>query len=195
MLRDDGLAAGRSVLDVFTGSGILAVASALGGAEDVTAVDVSRRALAATRLNARLNGVHVETLRGDVFEPVARRRFDLIVANPPYVPGESDELPARGVRRAWEAGRDGRALLDRFCPRAADHLAPGGRVVLVQSSLSGERATLDTLSRSGLDARVLTRRRGPLGPIVSARAEQLEERGLLAPGEREEDVLVIEGRR
>ena len=195
LVRDDGLADGASVLDVFTGSGVLAVASALAGASQVTAVDVSRRALLTTRLNARLNRVEVETVRGDVFEPVAGRRFDLILANPPYVPGESDELPAHGVRRAWEAGRDGRALLDRFCPHAAAHLAPSGRVLIVQSSLSGERATVDQLSRSGLDTRVVTRRRGPLGPIVARRAAQLEARGLLPPGEREEDLLVIEGRR
>lgn len=194
-VREDGLAAGASVLDVFTGSGVLAIASALAGAREVTAVDVSRRAVATTRLNARLNRVHVEALRGDVFEPVEGRRFDLILANPPYVPGESDSLPRHRASRAWEAGRDGRALLDRFCPAVASYLAPSGRALIVQSSLSGERPTLETLSGSGLDARVLSRRRGALGRIVSARAEELEERGLLARGEREEELLVIEGRR
>jgi release factor glutamine methyltransferase len=192
-IRDHDLARGASVLDVFTGSGVLAVAAALAGARDVTAVDLSRRAVVTARLNARLNGVRVRALRGDVFEPVDGRRFDLILANPPYVPGDP-ELPARGVARAWEGGRDGRALLDRFCPAVAGHLAPHGRVLVVQSSLSGERETLAALSASGLDAQVLVRRRGPLGPIISARAAELESRGLLAPGQREEEVLVIEGR-
>jgi release factor glutamine methyltransferase len=67
-------------------------------------------------------------------------------------------------------------------------------VLVVQSSLSGERETLAALSATGLEADVLVRRRGGLGPIVSARAAALESRGLLAPGEREEDLLVIEGR-
>jgi release factor glutamine methyltransferase len=191
-IRANGLASGASVLDVFTGSGVLAVAAALAGARDVTAVDISRRAVATARLNARLNGVRVRALRGDVFEPVAGRRFDLILANPPYVPG--DPPPRTGASRAWEAGRDGRALLDRFCPAVASHLAPGGRVLIVQSSLSGEAATLEQLGASGLEAKVLGRRRGGLGPIVSARAEELEARGLLAPGERAEELLVIEGR-
>jgi len=193
-VRDGGLARGASVLDVFTGSGVLAIAAAQAGASDVTAVDISRRAVLTARLNARLNGVRVRAVRGDVFEPVAGRRLDLILANPPYVPGESDVLPARGAARAWEAGRDGRALLDRFCPAVGVHLSPGGRVLVVQSSLSGERETLDALTASGLEAEVLVRRRGGFGPIVSARAAQLEESGVLAPGEREEDVLVIEGR-
>jgi release factor glutamine methyltransferase len=194
VVRENDLARGASVLDIFTGSGVLAVGAALAGARQVTAVDVSRRAVLTTRLNARLNRVRVRALRGDVFEPVAGERFDLIVANPPYVPSESDKLPAHGAARAWEAGRDGRALLDRFCPAVPEHLRPGGGVLIVQSSLSGESETLDALERAGLSADVLVRRRGGLGPIVSARAQRLEARGVLAPGEREEDLLVIEGR-
>jgi release factor glutamine methyltransferase len=194
VVHEHGLARGASVLDVFTGSGVLAVAAALAGARDVTAIDISRRAVLTTRLNARLNGVRVRALRGDLFDPVMEQRFDLIVANPPYVPGDSDELPAHGVARAWEAGRDGRALLDRFCPAVPAHLAPGGRVLIVQSSLSGEEETLSALTEAGLRAEVLIRRRGELGPIVSARADDLETRGVLRRGQREEDVLVIEGR-
>ena len=191
-IRAHDFARGASVLDVFTGSGVLAVAAALAGARAVTAVDVSRRAVVTAWLNARLNRVRVRALRGDVFAPVANRRFDLILANPPYVPG--DPPPDSGAARAWEAGRDGRALLDRFCPAVAAHLEPGGRVLIVQSSLSGERETLEELAGTGLEAKVIVRRRGALGPIVSARAEDLESRGLLAPGEREEELLVIEGR-
>jgi release factor glutamine methyltransferase len=194
VIRQDDCARDAAVLDVFTGSGVLAVAAALAGAREVTAVDISRRAVLTARINARLNGVRVRGGRGDVFAPVAGRRFDLILANPPYVPGESDELPERGVRRAWEAGRDGRALLDRFCPDVAAHLAPGGRALIVQSSLSGEQQTLDALAERGLEPRVVVRQRGGLGPIVSGRARMLESRGLLEPGEREEDVIVIEGR-
>ena len=195
LVRESGAARDAKVLDVFTGSGILAVAAALAGARETTAVDLSRRAVLTARINARLNGVRVRGLRGDVFEPVRGRRFDLVLANPPYVPSEDDELPARGRARAWEAGTDGRALLDRFCPAVAEHLEPGGRVLIVQSSLSGEAETCDALAATGLETRVVARHRGALGPIVSARAELLERRGLLAPGEREEDVIVVEGKR
>src|SRR5688572_13439490 len=99
---------GDEVLDPFTGSGVLAVAAArLGGR--VTAVDVSRRAVLCARLNARLNGVRIDAVRGDMSEPVAGRRFDLIVANPPYLPS-ADASPPRGAARAWEGGPDGRRL-------------------------------------------------------------------------------------
>src|SRR5437763_60686 len=87
-VRQARLAAGRRVLDLCTGSGVLAIAAARSGASGVTAVDVSRRAITAVRLNARLNRVRIEALRGDLFGPVAGRRFDLIVSNPPYLPGD-----------------------------------------------------------------------------------------------------------
>jgi len=194
-VAERGLSREASALDVFTGSGALALAVAAQGAREVVAVDISRRAVANARLNAILNGVRVDVRRGDLFEPVAGRRFDLIVANPPYVPSEAPELPASGPSRAWEAGVDGRAFLDRLCAGATEHLAPGGSVAIVQSSLCGEEATLTALRRTGLESRVIARRRGPLGPIAASRVEALERRGLLRPGEREEELLVIQGTR
>jgi release factor glutamine methyltransferase len=62
---------------------------------------------------------------------------------------------------------------------------------MVVSSLTGEQETLAALRAGGLAPEVVARRRGPLGPIVSARAEALERRGVLAPGQREEEMLVI----
>jgi release factor glutamine methyltransferase len=193
VMRDRGLARGATVLDVFTGSGVLAVAAAAEGARSVTAIDLWPRAVLNARLNALASRVRLQVRQGDLFEPVAAERFDLILANPPYVPAETDELPAPGPELAWEGGTDGRALLDRLCAEAPGHLRPGGSLLVVQSSLCGEKATLAGLAAGGLRAEVLARQRGPLGPIASARTEMLERRGLLAPGEREEELLVIGG--
>jgi len=191
-MGERGLARGARVLDMFTGTGALAIAAALDGARDVSAVDVSRRAVLNTRVNARLNGVRVRALWGDMFGPVFGERFDLILANPPYVPGAGTELPTDGAERAWEGGTDGRALLDRLCDEAREHLAPGGTLLVVQSSISGERQTLDRLAATGLEPEVVARERGPLGPVVAKRADLLERRGILAPGQREEELLVFE---
>jgi release factor glutamine methyltransferase len=191
VMRERGLARGASVLDVFTGSGVIAVAAGLAGARSVTAVDVSRRAAFCAAVNGRLNGTRVRGLRGDLFDPVAGRRFDLITANPPYVPSAGDAIPDSGAARAWEGGPDGRALVARFAARAAGHLAPGGTALMVVSSLTGEQETLAALEAGGLAPDVVARHRGPLGPIVAARAELLERRGVLAPGQREEEMLVI----
>jgi release factor glutamine methyltransferase len=189
---------GGDVLELGTGSGAIAVAAARAGARSVTAVDISRRALLCAWVNARLNGTRVAPRRGDLFAPVAGRSFDIVVSNPPYLPGpdpqDDGELPARGAARAWEGGADGRQVLERICEQVADHLRPGGTVLLVQSSVNGLDRTLEGLRSAGLEADVAARRRGPLGPILGARADSLRERGLI--GERdEEELYVVRGRR
>jgi release factor glutamine methyltransferase len=183
---------GTTALDPFTGSGILALAAAQAGAR-ATAVDISRRAIACARLNSRLNGVRVRAVRGDLFGPVAGEAFDLIVANPPYVPGEVDG-PVRGAARAWEGGDDGRILIDRLCDEVSRHLVPGGELLMIHSHVCGEDATMRRLRAAGLEVEVIERRPGPLGSLMSERRTELERRGLLAPGAREEELLVFSAR-
>ena len=172
------------VLELGTGSGAIGVAAAQSGARSVTVVDVSRRALVTAAINARLNGVRVTPRRGDLFAAVAGRQFDLIVSNPPYLP--SVEIPARGASRAWEGGGpDGRGLLERICADVAEHLRPGGTVLLVHSSVNDVQRTLDTLEQAGLQADIVHRETGPLGPLMSARRPDLDE----------EEIYVVRGRR
>jgi release factor glutamine methyltransferase len=186
---------GARALDLCTGSGALAVAAGRAGARSVTAVDVSWRAVAAARINGLLNGVSVRAVRGSLFEPLAGRSYDVIVSNPPYLPASDDELPQSGPERAWEAGTDGRVLIDAIAAGAADHLRPGGVLLLIQSSVCGVERTLTLLEESRLDAEVVERRRGPLGPLLAARAHELEQRGILAPGQREEDLVIVRARK
>lgn len=174
---------------------MLAVAAARAGARSVTAVDVSRRAVLAARVNGRLNGACVRSLRSDLFGAVDGERFDLIVSNPPYIPAAGDVLPPRGPQRALDAGRDGRLLVDRILAQAPRHLRPGGVVLVVHSSINGPGRSLERLREAGLEADVAFRQRGPLGPVVTSRARLLEQRGLLAEGQRDEEIVVIRGRR
>jgi release factor glutamine methyltransferase len=191
-LRSELAEPGARVLDVCSGSGVLAVTAALCGAR-ATAIDVSRRAALCAALNARLNGVRVRALRGNLLAPVRGERFDVIVSNPPYLPAADDALPARGPARAWDAGRDGRALLDALLDQAPDHLAPGGVLLIVHSAVCGTDRTLAALRDRGLEARVAVRHHGALGPILRARAGMLEARGLLARGQCDEEVVVVRG--
>jgi release factor glutamine methyltransferase len=192
-LDGEDLAPGARVLDLCSGSGALAIRAARRA--QATAVDVSRRAVATIRLNALLNGVSVRAVRGDLFAAVPGERFDAIVSNPPYVPAPSDELPQRGAARAWDAGRDGRALLDRICEQAPAHLRPGGVLLVVHSSLLGYDRTAGLLAAGGLEVDLAAQERGPLGPLMNGRRAHLEAEGLLEPGQREEDVLVVRGRK
>jgi release factor glutamine methyltransferase len=63
----------------------------------------------------------------------------------------------------------------------------------VHSELCGTEATLSALRAAGLDAQVAQRHHGTLGPLLRARASALEARGLLAPGQRDEEVVVVRG--
>jgi release factor glutamine methyltransferase len=193
VLRDEIGGRPASVLDLCTGTGALALVAAQEGAS-ATAIDISRRSIACVRVNALLNGVRVQPLRGDLFAPVAGRRFDVIVTNPPYVPAPDEDLPERGLDRAWMAGLDGRVLIDRICASVADHLSPGGAVLIVQSTINGEERTCELLEEAGLEADVPFRERGDFGPLMTRMAPELEERGLITVGQREEEVVVVRGR-
>lgn len=185
---------GERVLDVFTGSGVLAIAAARAGAGETWAVDVSRRAALCAALNARWNGVEVTVRRGSMLEPVRGERFDTIVANPPYVPSIEHGVEPRGAARAWEGGRDGRALIDPFLAQAPEHLLPGGRILIVHSSLCGLEQTLELLEEGGLEATVATQVEVPLGPLTAARAEELKRLGTIPADARTETIAVFEGR-
>ena len=110
----------EAALDVGTGCGIQALLAA-GHAGRVTGTDVNVRALAFTRFSAAVNGLdNVELVEGDLFEPVAGRRFDLVVGNPPFVVSPDDEFAYR------DGGRIGDELSRGVVEGAAAALAPGG---------------------------------------------------------------------
>ncbi|MFF7857301.1 HemK2/MTQ2 family protein methyltransferase [Streptomyces sp. NPDC007904] len=189
-LSEESIPPGADVLDVGTGSGALALEAARLGLR-VTAVDVSRRAVCTARLNAMMAGVPLRVRRGNLFTPVRGETFDLILANPPYVPApDGDGLP-RGAARAWDAGGDGRLVLDRICREAPGLLRPGGALLLVQSALSGPELTLAHLREGGMKAAVTRRRHIAFGPVLRTRERWLREQGLLSAAEDKEELVVI----
>jgi release factor glutamine methyltransferase len=189
-LYDEPLPPGADVLDVGTGTGALALEAARRGAR-VTAVDVSWRAVAAARVNAWRCGLRVRIRHGHLFAPVRGQRFDLILANPPYVPAPESGGRPRGAARAWDAGADGRLVLDRICREAPGLLRPGGVLLIVHSALSDPGRTLQHLRGVGMKATVTQRRRIAFGPVLRGRADWLRRRGLLAPDEDKEELVVV----
>lgn len=194
VLREGRYAAGCRVLDIGTGTGALALASARAGAASVTAVDLSLRSVAAAWLNSRLHRLPLTVRRGDLFGPVTGQRFDLILANPPYVPTATDVLRRHRITRCWDGGLDGRALLDRICVEGPALLAPGGMMMLVHSAVCDDQVTLNRLAGAGLQAEVLARCTVPFGPVMRVRAAMLETRGLVEPGQCDEELVVIGAR-
>lgn len=124
---------GETVLDMGTGSGILAISAALHGGI-VTAVDISDSALEWARRNAERNNVEIHTIKSCLFERV-KGTFDVILFNPPYLPSEEWSMTGKGDRQ-WDGGGDGTATIRSFIARLGDHL--GDRCYLLFSSLSGQ---------------------------------------------------------
>ncbi len=153
---------GKRVLDLGTGSGVLAIVCALKGAESVVATDVSRRALRVAEENLRLNNIkNVELRHGDLYEALhPYERFHIIVSNPPMTPSPHN-LP----RFTW-GGPDGRMVLDRVIAGAWNRLEPHGRLIIPTVSLVGIGRTRGMLEEKGFKVRVLGYTVHPFGETL-----------------------------
>ncbi|MFD5393193.1 HemK2/MTQ2 family protein methyltransferase [Streptomyces sp. NPDC127097] len=188
-LYREGVGAGTELLDLGSGSGALAVEAARRGAL-VTAVDISWRAVLSTRINAWLSRQRVTVRRGDLTAAVGDRSFDILVSNPPYVPAPGNQAP-RGPARAWDAGSDGRLLVDRICEAAPRALRPRGVLLMVHSGLCGIEDSLERLTSAGLRAAVSDRAVIPFGPVLRSRLAWLRRQGLLDRVQETEELVII----
>ncbi|MDY6761879.1 MAG: HemK2/MTQ2 family protein methyltransferase [Candidatus Nanohaloarchaea archaeon] len=142
---------GKHVLDMGTGSGIIAAAAVEHGAE-VTAVDIDPDAVAHVR--DRFSGEdRVSVVRSDLFDSVTGT-FDIIAFNPPYVPSTEKEQESG---QTWAGGEDGRDVVDGFLSAAADYLAPGGNILLLQSTRNDLETTRARFTAEGLEPSVVAR--------------------------------------
>lgn len=143
-----------SVVDLGTGSGAIALAvAAEHPAARMTATDASEAALSVARANAAVLGLAVDWRAGDWWAPLAGRRFDLILSNPPYIASGDPHLEALSHEpaQALSAGPDGLQALERIVADAPAHLAPGGWLLLEHGHDQGA-AMRRLLSAAGLAA-------------------------------------------
>ncbi|TRW89027.1 methyltransferase [Mycolicibacterium sp. 018/SC-01/001] len=191
-----GLARGARVADLCTGSGVVAVSAAQAGAAQVTAFDICPTAVAHTRRAAVTAGVDVTVHRGSWARAAEFGPYDVVLANPPYVPqapvDDTADIPAvAGPPQAWNAGADGRLVLDPMCVAAPMLLAEGGTMLIVHSECSNADRTLGALRGQGLRADIVAQQLIPFGPVMTARADWLTSAGLLPPGRDVERIVVI----
>ena len=161
-----------TVFDMGTGCGILA-ALAAEKAKNVVAVDINPHAIECATKNAETNGVKakIEFRNGDLFQPIkSSEQFSLILFNAPYLPSESDEEKS-WIGKAWAGGPNGRNVIDRFIMDAPPFLADGGRILLVQSSLSDVNLTLKIFSEKNMRATVVAQVKVPFENIVLVEAK------------------------
>ena len=164
----------HSILDIGTGSGCIAIALARRLPEaQVTAVDLSVEALALAQRNAELHGAAVEFLQGSFFEPVAGRRFDLIVSNPPYITS-ADLLALQPEVRdhepilALDGGPDGLTAYRAIVSQAATHLEPNGWLLLeVGAGQAADVAAL--LAQAGFGGIITATDPGGIERVVGGR--------------------------
>lgn len=148
---------GTTALDIGTGCGVQALHLSR-RAQSVTATDTNPRALRFAATTAALNGVDWELVAGDLAAPVAGRRFDLIVSNPPFVVGPP--VPARYSYR--DSGREGDLLTQELLTAAPKLLNEGGWMQFLANWLhvAGEDVTeriLSWVAGTGLDTWVIQR--------------------------------------
>ncbi len=137
------------VLDVGTGSGAIAITVALESNRRVLASDISTDALQVARRNSTIHQAPVIFFATDLLEAVAPANIDLLVSNPPYVPG-ADAANMQSEVRDWEphvalfAGDSGLEIYERLIAAAAIAIRPGGTLLmeLGYQSLEGVREML-----------------------------------------------------
>ena len=156
LLRVTPTSPAESVLDIGTGCGIQMV-HASETARAVTGTDITPRCLELAAATVAINGQQAELLRGPWFEPVAGRRFDRIVANPPFVVG-----PPETGHSYRESGLELDGASQTVVSGAPDHLSDGGTAVLLASWVEREDTDWRThvaswVPAEGVDAWVIRR--------------------------------------
>jgi release factor glutamine methyltransferase len=146
---------GEEVLDLGTGCGMLGILAAR-KANQVVAVDLNPYAILCAKKNSDLNSVRNKMLfvQASLFAALNTCAvFDLILFNAPYLPSKEGEASS-WIERSWAGGVNGREVVDCFISDVPAHLKPYGRVLLMQSTLTGVEETIKRFAARGLSAMV-----------------------------------------
>ena len=147
---------GADALEIGSGSGVVLAALGALGAVSLCGIDIENEAVVSGSLLLRELGYgHAQFHQGDMWLPVAGRRFDVIAANLPHFPMEPQEFAGRLA--SWSSGGpDGRRLLDDFLQGLPAYLAPGGRAIITHNAFVDLDRSRAMAERIGLSLRVVS---------------------------------------
>ena len=134
---------GDRILEIGCGSGH--ISEHLSRTAEVLATDINPHAVRAAR------DLGIEVIRSDLFAGICGR-FDLVIFNPPYLPTAPDERIDDWLEYALDGGPNGRAVIARFIGGIGNVLAPGGRFLLLVSSLTGIAGIVGMIEDAGFRA-------------------------------------------
>jgi len=156
------------ILDLGTGCGILGIVAA-DKASRVVLTDISPIAIECANENIKNNNFtsKVEARLGNLFEPINNNeQFDLILFNPPYIPIDDSERKLDWIEKAWDGGKNGREIIDKFLNDFENYLKDNGRVLMIQTSLSNYENTVENLKNRGLFVEILEEIKFPFERIA-----------------------------
>ncbi len=149
---------GMRILEVGTGSGFVS-AVLLANLKDIylLAIEINPHAARCARANG------VEVIRTDLFRGIKpekpENRFDLILFNPPYLPTSKEEKVPGWLNYAFDGGISGRETLDRFLDEVRDYLKPGGKILVLISSITGLEAVREKIKGMGFKVDIIERKK------------------------------------
>jgi release factor glutamine methyltransferase len=162
----------KEVLEIGVGTGLISIACAKKGAKKVVGVDINPYAVKLAKENAKLNNVDVLFFESDLFENV-NGKFDIILFNPPYLPTSEDDKIESYLNYAFDGGKNGREILDRFIDNLPKYLKKGGVAQILQSSLTGEKETINKLKSLGFKVEISARLKVPFEELMVINAWRL----------------------
>ena len=151
------LARGK-VLEMGCASGIVSLSVASADAKnDVTGLDINPNAVECSEENAKRNRIgNAHFLQSDMFATVGNGKYDWVIFNPPYLPTtNAEKLADRMENAAYDGGKTGRDVIERFLDEFVGHLKADGGLLLLSSSLANTEKTIKMLENKGFDAKIL----------------------------------------
>ncbi|VVB99751.1 putative S-adenosylmethionine-dependent methyltransferase [uncultured archaeon] len=155
-----GISGGKKVLEIGCGTGIASISAAKADeANTVLGVDINPQAVECAAANAEANGAkNCRFMQASLFSSIPDgSKFDFILFNPPYLPTTREEkLSLEDENAAYDGGESGLETFMQFAEQVSEHLAPGGKVAVIATSLNdGVKKTLGELEKRVGTAQIL----------------------------------------